>query len=167
MIRNWLVPENPLVNIVICLDKSLYKYMSGSVGNPESYWVYRRSPKPKFQIPGLFLVELSLVSACSPMFGWILLRKRRALWRGVRDTGWRRMTAHKAGYSGSRPGAGAGAVERPSSSFSEPEPGLEPGHGQCCLHTFGDGKKCNIRPQWKDKSTKKWWNSCWKIRNIL
>ena len=126
--------------------------MSGSVGNPESYWVYRRSPKPKFQIPGLFLVELSLVSACSPMFGWILLRKRRALWRGVRDTGWRRMTGHKAGYSDPRPGAGA--VERPSSSFSEPEPGLEPGHGQCCLNTFGDGKKCNIRPQWKDKSTK-------------
>ena len=26
MIRNWLVPENLLVNIVICLDKSLYKY---------------------------------------------------------------------------------------------------------------------------------------------
>lgn len=78
------------------------------------------------------------------MFGWILLRKRCVLWQqGVRDAEWRRMTGIRPGYS--VPSSGAGAGERPSSSLTEPEQGREPGHGQCCLNTFSDGKKCQIK----------------------
>ena len=52
-----------------------------------------------------------------------------------RRPGWRRMTGIRPGYF--VPSAGAGAGERPSSSLSEPEQAREPGHGQCCLNTFG------------------------------
>ena len=53
------------------------------------------------------------------------------------------MTGIRPGYS--VPSSGAGAGERPSSSLTEPEQGREPGHGQCCLNTFGDGKKYQIK----------------------
>ena len=43
--------------------KEIFKSLSGPVGNPESSTaVCRRSPKSKFQIPGLDTVDSSLVS---------------------------------------------------------------------------------------------------------
>ena len=53
---------------------------------------------------------------------------------------------HKAGvFRPEHRSRGRSRRERPSSSLTEPEQGREPGHGQCCLNTFGDGKTCQIK----------------------
>ena len=43
------------------LSKKCFTIVSGPVGNPESTSVHRRSPKSKFQTPGLVPVDSSLV----------------------------------------------------------------------------------------------------------